>query len=394
MKGLLITYWYPPKNSIAAHRVHSFTEYLNNQSDSLDVLCPDWEGDLELQNKSRIFFSHKIKSIDIQEEEKYNKSIKGWLVKNILYKYFKYNLFRDSKPGLFYKNAVKALDKINFNEYDYILTSYNPLDSLHIGNYIKSKHPHLKWVIDYRDLYSLMEYNKLGILKGYFKKIEKKITLNADAFITVSKTLLKDQSNFLNLKSELIYNGYNNTPYKKDISFLKDTVNNNLPIISYTGSFYNGERDLSPFISYWKENKLNQKFNLIIAYPFLEDKKYLDSIKISEINNCFTYHNLNFNQSKSLQEVSEILLLVANNNKKGNGFLTGKIFEYIDSEKPILYAGYTKNYELYDLIIENQLGEHYTKFDFTNYKKISIVKPKQFSRETQAKKLQCFIKKL
>lgn len=66
---------------------------------TLDLICPDWEGDLNLEEiNCEKYYTHKIQHQ--KESGIYESKLRGFIVKKILYKFFKYNLFRDIKPGL------------------------------------------------------------------------------------------------------------------------------------------------------------------------------------------------------------------------------------------------------------------------------------------------------
>lgn len=366
MKGLFITYYYPPKNSIASFRTYAINKYFNASDIKLDLICPEWEGDLKLEEiDCKKYFTHKIQQQ--KESGVYENKLRGFIVKNVLYRFFKYNLFRDIKPGLFYSKAVEILKNIDLNQYDFVLTSYGPYDVLHIGNYIKSKNTKLKWFIDYRDVFSLFHYNKYGVYLPYFKEFEKRLTKKADSFFIVSDVLKKKQEKLLRKSGEVIYNGFDEIMVEKDEKFEAELTNFNLPIVSYTGSLYNGERDVSGLLNYIKSNGLDSKFSFVFALLNTDDEMYLKrELTKFPIKNIIIYRNLSFNQSMLLQKYSKLLLLLANTDGKGDGYLTGKVFEYMYWKKPILYSGTTGNYELYTILKTLNIGEHYAEFSYSN----------------------------
>jgi hypothetical protein len=395
LKGLLVAYYFPPLNSIASHRTYSFAKYLNEGRNSLDIICPKWEDDLNLNSSNYTAYYTSIRKPDINFGQQKVLGLSK-IRQQIFNKYLKINFFRERHPSFFYKEVIEVLKKINLNDYDYLITSYGPLDSIHIGNYIKSVNPGITWIIDYRDLYSQNDYYKMGFARPFFNRFEKKITASADAFITVSNVLKNTLEKLLKKPGKVIYNGYDDYSTSVDSDFENEIKKSELPIISYAGSLYQGERDVRPFLEYFKKNKLDERFSLFFALINDFDEVYLREI-MSKINlkNVVIRRNLSFGQSIALQNRSSILLMLANFNGKGNGFLTGKIFEYFAAQKPVVYSGTTtSDYELYRLIIDYKIGESFDKFAWNEPEKYIALDNTVFHRKFQALQLKRFINEI
>jgi glycosyltransferase involved in cell wall biosynthesis len=389
MKGLLITYWFPPKASIASHRTYSFYKYLNDKNNSLDVICPDW-GNFE--NKipgTEIIKTHKVDNKLFDFKKSLFTQIKEW----VFYKIFKYNYFRDSKRGAFFNAALISIKNIDLNIYDYIITSYNPLDVIHIGAYIKERYPKIKWIIDYRDYYSLNYYMDFGIFRNKFKKLEKNITKNSDGFVTVSKTLQNGIEKLIRKESVVIYNGFEIFEKEKLSNELERAIEK-MPVISYCGSLYNGKRDIENFFQYYKSTGLDLKFKFIFALIDQDDLKLVKNVVTKyNLKNVIIFENLSHQQCVSLMQHSTYLMMFADFSKKSDGFLSGKIFEYMSIQKPVIYSGNTDNYELFELIKKNNLGDDYKKFNYNNAEAIQS-SPVEFKRSNQTEKLKTFICKI
>lgn len=392
MKGLLITYFYPPANAIASHRVYSFAKYLNNSKDTLDVLCPEWEGTLNFPRVKANYFLTPAHTFDPNFGEVRVSGLRK-LKKIIVSDILKLNLFRSRKPGRFYYEVMDKLQSIDLSVYDYVITSYAPLDCIHIGHYIKSKYPSIKWIIDYRDLYSLLEYTDFGWATRNFRKFEKEISCNADAFITVSETLCLKQKKLLQLPSEVIFNGFDDYNYETSKKIEEEFHNFHLPVISYAGSLYKGERDVIPFFKFMHSEGLDEKFITYFAIINDFDQQYLEeSIQKTQIKNVKIVRNLNYAESMTLQKLSAFVVMFSNFGGRANGYLTGKLFEYMQTGRPIIYSGTAvAGYELYDMIKKYRLGESFDNTDFKSYEGFTAADCSAFHRKTQAEKLHNFI---
>ena len=102
----------------------------------------------------------------------------------------------------------------------------------------------------------------------------------------------------------------------------------------------------------------------------------------------------------AFQQTSPVLLLLINNTPNANGILTGKFYEYMASERPILVIG-PKNSDVENLVNETQCGV-LVDFDdvegmkqavldlFEIYKKGEL-KPKSTNYQQYSRKAQCGI---
>lgn len=392
MKGLLITYFFPPVNSIASHRTGSFSRYLNEGTSRLDVLAPRWIDNLDLPvGNAQIIYTGEKKP-DPNYGERQPKGL-ARIRQFILHDVFKLKYFIGAAPSTFYREAMAKLQDIDLSSYDYILTSYGPLDCLHIGASIKKQYPQIKWIIDYRDLYSGLEYYDFGIFRMFFEKIEKNIVSQADGFVTVSAVLQAQIEKLTGLKGEVVYNGFEDYDFKDDVNFLDTLKTSELPVISYTGSLYNGERDVVPFLKYFKKHGLDKRFRLIFAVLNDSDTAYLNNAsKEAGIQELEIIKGLSYQASMTLQNYSAFVLQFSNFNGAANGYLTGKVFEYIGAHKPIIYSGtVSEDYELYRLIRDNGFGESFDRIDYNAPDRYSVSGHSQFHRKVQAERLKMYI---
>jgi hypothetical protein len=384
MKFLFITYYFPPKNAIASFRVSSFADYFSKNNHDVTVIAPEWPGE-KIADKAgyRVLYSHKADDGIFTDS---GTSLKSLIRREILYKIFAYNNFRDRKPGTFFAAAKNVIDTVDFSDYDVVLSSFGPLDSIWIGRYVKEKYPHIRWIIDYRDYYSLF-YKDFGIFKPHFRAWERKLVKSCDGFITVSETLRANIAKLIGKKGHVIYNGFLNFDLNPDHAFVEG-LQSYKPYLCYTGSLYHGHRDIEPFISYYARH-LVQSYSLILALIDPLDIEYAKKVcqKFNVSDRVKFMDRVSHNQSLLLIQNAEHPILFNHFDKRSNGFLTGKIFEYIYFRKKVIYCGATEKNELYDLFITHGWGENFDRFNYGDTTMIVEQDIELFSRSHQAQRL-------
>lgn len=380
MKIVLIAYYLPPANSTASYRVYSFAQHLQKQGHHITIIAPDWnKNESNFTSDLTVHFTHKPNDAIYEDT---GKGFKNWVRREVLYRVFAYNQFRDKKPGKFYEGGAKLLENLDFSSYDFVISSYGPLDSLWLGRAIKNKYPKIKWIIDYRDYYSLY-YKEFGIFKPYFRAWERKFVQSADGFITVSDTLKTNISALIKKPGELIYNGFLNFELRPDPDF-ETLINSKKPYISYTGALFQGDRNISQFLAFYKEH-LSHHFDLIFALNNQVDKQFVErEILKMDVQDVTIFNGLTHNQSLLLTKNAKFPIIFNDFDPRSNGFLTGKIYEYIFFKKPVIYSGPIKDNELFSLFEKYKWGNHYASFDYETTETIDEENIQFFSRQNQA----------
>lgn len=387
MNIIFVTYYFPPVNSIAAYRVYSFAEHFHRQGHKVLVIAPDWaNNNTSVAPPFPVLFTHQADDSVYTDS---GRSLKDLVRRELLYKVFAYNKFRDKKPGRFYKMALEKLNEIDLADYDHVVTSYGPLDSLWIGKFIRQKNPGIKWIIDYRDYYSLY-YKGFGIFKWYFKNWEKKLVGTASEFITVSETLRANTGRLVGKPGHVVYNGYIDFVIHPDEQFEKMLVETG-PYLAYSGSLYHGKRAIRPFLNWYKKN-LENKFHLVFALIDPLDHAYVKKeLARVGLHGVKVLENLSHNQSLLLTRGAAFPILFTEFDPRSNGFLTGKIYEYIFFKKRVIYSGPTADNELYAMMLKYSWGEHFERFNLDPDLKIEDRNIQLFSRSSQAENLEKYL---
>jgi len=421
MKRILyISYFFPPINTIATYRALYTVKYLALSGYKVDVLCgigdeKNLDNDLieELKNLDNVNI-YRIKNFDFIEKIK---NIKNSNINNInlekkifnsntsirkfkkFYRFFLTNFLPSNykylpdkyivwlvKSYFFYKNNLMN------NNYDVIISSFGP-PSVHILAYLIKKKINVKWIADYRDLWSNEHLNnQIEILKSFNKVVEKYIVQNANSIVTVSKFLKEQLLSLFSYKNiYVIYNGYEEFNIKNK--------NKEKFVISYTGTIYEEKRDptnLFKAVYKLKQKNIINKNNFEISYAGKDGNKFLSLACTYKVNDLVRdYGVISHKEAVELQFSSDLLLLLEWNDPKAKGVLTGKFFEYLYAKKPILFIGY-KYSEINEILELTNSGVNLNDVDeienfllqlLNGKKQFKFSNIENFSRKNQTKKL-------
>jgi hypothetical protein len=415
-KILIITYDWPPRNSIACHRPYSWAKYFSNRGFNVTILTAekqlyDYPLDLNLE------CIEKVEVITLKFPNEFNKfNLINKLNKNSKFFLFFRNLNNliktffgiDIDPRLWWSNAI-LLGKFKIKgDFDYVISTYGPQSAHYIAAHLKSQNNKIKWIADYRDLWSISHLSNLPLWKkkSLMQKEYNLLFGKADLVTTVSEELAIDLRKFLNIKTEVILNGFdinNDLLYE---NFKKKKIEKkSLITIVYTGMIYIGRRDPSPLFQAISELGTD---NIVVEFYGSSSDTIFDLFKgtLPKFIRCNGY--VNREMSLELQKSADYVLLLESSNEDARGVLTGKVFEYISSGTPIMSIGSKRdsaigkllNYTNTGKCFENNLIE--LKQELLNSQVMAnpdwyqpdITKIMEFSRDNQSRLFLNLIKNL
>ena len=352
-KVLIITYYWPPAGGSGVQRWLKFVKYLRDFDIEPVIYTVDNPGYV-INDKSLI--NEIPNSIETLRQPifepnsilnffgtKTNKESAGFLNPNPnfigkIIQYIRANYFIPDARKFWIKPSVKFLSNyLEKNPVDVIITT-GPPHSLHlIGLHLKKKKD-IKWISDFRDPWTEIDYfHKMPLNKKAKKKhhqLEREVLKNSDSVIVVGNTI-RDQYLKETDKVVTISNGFD-TSDNKEVSHLDIFFS-----ITHVGMM-NADRNPSDLWKILKEIclenpdfKSDLKIRLIgkIAKEVSHDLNIFDS-GITEVVDYVSYAEV-----KKYQLETQVLLLCINNVPSARGIITGKIFEYLQAKRPILAIG-------------------------------------------------------
>ena len=294
LKITIITYSWPPRNSISVHRPYSWARYWSERGHDITILTAkkqsfDHPLDLELP---------KLKGVKVIEIP--YQFFGSWLVKftpiEKIAKLFRFkflnflgevndprnNWFLTSSP-IFSKMA---------RESDIVISTYGPEVSHIIGCRMKMLCPSLYWIADYRDLWS-DNPNFADASKKLKKKIKKKEKETVGKYADLITSISDDFCKRLTKSVIKVTNGFDikDKIVKKNISKKLTVLNKTLRII-FTGSIYSKQPSpvilLDAIVNLVNKKKIPKKSIIVEFYGSRLDhiknlsqkSKYLNLISI------------------------------------------------------------------------------------------------------------------
>jgi glycosyltransferase involved in cell wall biosynthesis len=338
---LIISYYWPPAAGPGVQRALKFVKYLrhfgyepivltvkNNQQLGYDEsLIKDIPEGLKVYSDTISLQKNNKSGTSFLDQKSLKDKILIWLRANIL--------IPDAKI-FWYWQARQTIKKI-FKAYkiDLCFITAPPQTSHLLGYYVKKKYA-VKVVHDFRDPWTdaffLQEFPRTKIAIKFDQFLENKILVNADAITSVSQLILNDlQAKVVgkSLKMLAITNGYDEEIYV--------TVNESkekLKRIVYTGTI--SQTYISPLLFNYLQNENSISLDI---YGNVHSSFKTELTKYS-LNERLNYYDvIDHDSILKIQTKADYLLLFIPNITNNKGILTGKLFEYLAHQKPILAFG-------------------------------------------------------
>ncbi|WP_035588015.1 glycosyltransferase family protein [Hippea jasoniae] len=292
--------------------------------------------------KSKLFKASNIYSKKEKNDIKHKESILNSHL-SILYEGNLFYIIQAIYYSIFY------IKKYNI---EYIFTSYSPLADHILGLILKEIFPNLKWIAHFRDL-RITNDNKSKV----DLKIERTILKKANVVTGVSKGILDELNNIFPTNKYFILRNCIDKIY---IDTQEKTKNDKFKII-YTGKLYAGKRNFNVLLKAINKLPSDIKKNIQLIYAGGDSELFKNLLIRNKIDmpsiNIVTYNNLTWKSSIELQSNADLLLLLTWSYKGNKGILTGKLFEYLMHEKPILgIVNGEKDKELEEIWNKGNLG--------------------------------------
>ncbi|TVQ07252.1 MAG: hypothetical protein EA361_18620 [Bacteroidetes bacterium] len=362
-KVLILTYYWPPSGGPGVQRWLKFAKHLPAMGyepvvitvDPQQATYPltDWEMEKELLKEITVYHTDTrepyalYKKLLRKKQVPYsgftNEENNGLISK--LSRFIRGNLFiPDARKGWNPFAIAQASKLIHQYNIRILITTSPPHSTQLAGLELKKRFPHIRWIADLRDPWTDIFYYKkmlhLAMAKRKDLKLEKLVLNNADLVITVSEPIRKLFAGKIEDPQKqppvVIHNGFD----EDDFAGEPASPDKQFFTITYTGTL-NEDYNLTGFINAVKEIKTHNGKKLKLHFVGSICPKWKNELTgqfSQEVT--FTSH-VSHAEAIVYMKQSDMLLLVIPQIEQNEGILTGKLFEYLASHRPILGIGPT-----------------------------------------------------
>jgi len=366
-KVLILTYYWPPGGGAGVQRWLKFTKYMrefnyepviytaeNPEYPSIDEsLLKDVPDNLTVL-KTRVWEpyklykwftfqkkGHKINIAFLNEQKKQGLTEK-------LAVWIRGNLFIPDARKYWIQPSVRYLSRyISENPVDLIVSTGTP-HSLHLIALKISNKLRIPWVADFRDPWTKIYYQQslmIGRLASRkHQKLEQRVLQNANAVTVVSQEMKRQFEEMGTPDVRVIPNGFDHEDFTDPAEDQTSMVPDQHFSITHIGTLF----PLRNPVKLWKvlselvrENKDLAK-DLIINLVGAMDYAVSKSIDETNLGNWVNRTgNVPYQEAIRLMRRSRLLLLLIINTPDAGAILTGKLFEYMKTGRPIFAVGPT-----------------------------------------------------
>jgi hypothetical protein len=357
MKILIISYYYYPMINPRSFRWINLSQEFVKNKHSVDVLSFKNFGDPKYEKISgvNVFRSSDLLSTlkkkfkkNNYSKKKSNKKYRFYnlkFIKNHVLKLFNSILNNLIWPDFafmwYFTSNKKAIQLLNKNQYNLIITVSHPFTSHLVGLKIKKKYPNVFWIADSGDPFSfgsLSSSNNFNIYSSLNKIFENKVFLKAN-YLTVTTELTKDRyvdlfKNFSD-KIKVIPPLYDKASANNSNDLI--SLNDNKIILSFFGALYKNIRNPKPLLNLLNLIVANNKLlsDKIELHFYGEQNDCIDIIEEYPLikKNVFIHGLIKKEDAYYKMKSSDILINIGN---KTTYQLPSKIIDYVSVKKPIL----------------------------------------------------------
>lgn len=354
MKILIVSYYFAPQNLIGAVRPTKLAKYLARMGHEVTVVCGTGMGvgedptlmrdAKELPRVYTVAEWNPLRRLKAQKAASAPSAApaaaapaaaKPSLKKrtaDVVYRYLRW-----AAECSFGRCAVKKLREIG-ESYDVVFSSYAPVSVHETARWAKKHGMAKRWIADFRDEVGLPFKWQKGRKERFMRMLRKE----ADVLCGVSQGIL-DVMDFPT--GRVLNNGFD----REDLPQTQPVKADDCLRVVYCGQFNMGrkgvgDRDVTPMMKALRVligEGLISKEKLRLVYAGREGALMRRYAAAYDLEGCVEDHGqVSREASIALQKSADILLMASWHTPEQKGILTGKLFEYLMMDKPIVCCMY------------------------------------------------------
>jgi len=230
----------------------------------------------------------------------------------------------------------KAIQIVRSEGIDVVLTTSPPGSVQLVGAAVK-KATGAKWVADLRDSLVLHPHRAAEGIGAVAKRkaragVARLVASHADAIVTAAESIsvetrgINPRGPVVTIANGCDFDDFAGLEYARTDRFR----------LTHAGSFF-GKRDPKPFLQALADSGIEDVTVRFVGDFRPGDREFMDSLGLGDRVELIDY--VPRRESLALQRNSDaLLLLIPDAGGRGRGVLSGKVFEYLAAERPILAA--------------------------------------------------------
>jgi glycosyltransferase involved in cell wall biosynthesis len=341
VKLLLVTFYFPPAGGGGVQRPLKFATHLPALGVETHVLAPDdprWiHVDAEQLPPTRAWV-HRVRYVGPRGRrpaEELHGSRGLQRATRQLQLLGRRLLVPDENATFALTGVPAAVRLVREHGIDVVLTT-SPPNSIHLIGAAVQAATGVRWVADLRDSLTANPHRRYESRAVRLKEsgaaaVARAVARRADAIVTVSDAVA-EEARALNPKGEVatIANGCD----FDDFSGLEYRPSDRFRI-THTGTFF-GKRDPRPFLTALRESGIDALVRFVGGFRSA-DREWAKAQGLAHM--IEVHDHVPRRRALELQRDSEVLLLlIPDAGGRGKGVLSGKVFEYLAAERPIIAA--------------------------------------------------------
>lgn len=260
-------------------------------------------------------------------------------------------------------------EQLEKESFDVIVSTFGPHASLRAGYHAHRRWPKAKWIVDFRDLWTDNHvYPGFWPFTWFEKILERFYLRRVDAITTVSPALATSLQARAHGKPVVVFtNGFDpEETAQTDVAanHVRSYIRSEKKLtFVYTGSLHPVQRNPGIFLQALTRltDEERSKVDVIFAGPreaFLDAQ--IESLKLGETVRALG--SLKREESLRLQNEASVLLFFEYQHEAGrDGVLTGKLFEYLATGRPIWAVGVDATTTVGSLLTQNFCGQAFSR---------------------------------
>jgi glycosyltransferase involved in cell wall biosynthesis len=341
MKVLIVSLYFPPAGGGGVQRPLKFATHLPTLGIETHVLAPDdpkWiHADPELQPPTNAWI-HRARYLGPKgrrpAEELHGRSGLDRISRQARLAGRRF-LLPDENVSWNLTAIPAAIRIVRREGIDVVLTT-SPPSSVHLIGAAVKRAIGVRWVADLRDSIVAHPHRRAERLAVRTKErgeavVAGLVARNADAIVAVSEAIAEEtrrvdpKGPVVTIANGSDFDDFAGLPYERGERFR----------ITHTGSFF-GKRDPRPFLTALADSGLDVAARFVGDFRSA-DREWAEELGLGDRLELHPY--VPRRRSLELQRDSEaLLLLIPEAGGRGKGVLSGKVFEYLAAERPILAA--------------------------------------------------------